>query len=103
MIPERMAGLRMREHGQALAIEDQPGDHLRELLGLDRKLAAAARMWADRAVVHAADLDSECFAGRLHELFRLRARCGVVIDVGVILPDRAHRHHSAAVRAAWSK
>src|SRR5581483_8443628 len=60
----------------------------------------AARMRADRIVVHPPDLDAEGFAGRGQKRHRLRAGGGVIIDVGVIAGDRAH---SAAVRVSAKK
>ena len=90
VIFERVAGLRVREDGEALSVQDEPGDDVGELFGLERELATAARMRADQLVVHAFNCEVEGSAGRLTELFRLRACGGVVIDVGVVFLDRAH-------------
>src|SRR5262245_61266744 len=90
VVLQRVAGPGVREDGEAAAMRDQPRDHLGGFFGRYGKLATAARMRADRIVVHAADLHTERVARLETELLRLRASFGIVIDVGVVAGDRAH-------------
>src|SRR5262249_9307564 len=48
-------GLCVRKDGEATAVLDQPRDDVAEQPGVKRKLATAARVRADRIVVHASD------------------------------------------------
>src|SRR6476659_7664157 len=90
VILQRVASLRVGEHRQAAAVQHQPGHHVGELLLADGELAAAARVRADRIVMHPPDLDAEFFAGGFAKLQRLRTGRRVVIDVGVEVLDLAH-------------
>ena len=57
--------LRVREDGEAVAVGYEPWNDLAKQLAAERQLAAAARMRADRLVVHAADGNRERPAARL--------------------------------------
>jgi hypothetical protein len=48
-------GLGVCKDGEATAVLDQPWDDVAEQPGVKRKLAAAARVRADRIVMHASD------------------------------------------------
>ena len=68
-----IAGLGVSEDGEAVAVDDQPGDGGGEPLGGKGQLTAAARMRADGLVVHAPDGHAERLAGRLAKGTRLLA------------------------------
>ena len=82
--------LRVGEHRQAAAVEHQPRHHVGELRRADGELATAARVRADRVVVHPPDLDAEFLSGVFAKLQRLRAGRRVVIDMRVEILDLAH-------------
>src|SRR5256885_1644691 len=95
VVLQRVSRLCVGEHGEAATVQHQPGDHIGELLRADGELAAAARMRADRIVVHPSDLDAEFFSSGLAKLERLRAGRRVVIDMGVEVLDLAHVYSAA--------
>ena len=91
VVLERVARLRVCEHGETVAVDDQPGDDLGKLVGAEGQLAAAARVRTNGLVVHAPDRHAEAPAGILAKLARPLPVRGVEIDVGVIGGNSAHR------------
>jgi hypothetical protein len=100
MVEQVVAGARMREDRQAVAVERDPLSEVAELLGPDRELAASAWMRADRSGMEVPHRHSEARTRRLGDTLRAFKLVGIEIDVCVEIPDvvLGHDHRLAERR-----
>ncbi|MOA41126.1 hypothetical protein D3C78_1630620 [compost metagenome] len=97
MIHQVVAGDRMHQHHQPVAVQRQPGNQFGEYLRAEGQLAAPVRMRADRALVHAAHFQLEAARRLFAQGAGLLQGSGVEVHVGVVAVDMRGRVHASRV------
>jgi hypothetical protein len=92
MIGDVVAGARMGEDGEAVAVERDPLRKISELLGPDRQLAASPRVRSDRSGVETPNRNSEPLTGRFGDTSGAIQLIGIEIDMRVEIADDALGH-----------
>ena len=92
MVGEIVPGRGMREDGEVVAIDAEPGRNLAKLCGPDGDLDATTWMRADGLSMKMADRESECFGKLTGEMTRMLDLIGIEINVHVETMDRWLRH-----------
>lgn len=90
VVLDTVTGVGMGKNGQAVALFDEPRDHLPEELGPERQLAATPRMGAYRLIVHAPDHDGKGSTGGLAKRLGLLSAGSIKIDMRMIADDGTH-------------
>jgi hypothetical protein len=92
MVGKIVAGLRMGEDGEAVAVEREPLGDIAEQVSRDGQLAASARMGADRSQMEMPDGDRKPRLRSCGERTRELDLLGIEIDVRVEIADRRFGH-----------
>ena len=99
MVEQVVAGVRVQEYHQPLAVERQPRQYLAQHLWLERQLTAPVRVRTDRALVHATHFQWKQLRRLLTQGPRLIDGAGVEIDMGVVARYALHWKSSKSGRA----
>ena len=87
MVCEIIAGIRVKEYGQAFTVDHQPRHEVIENRRIEGNLITPARVGADELLVPAAHAHVEAFFDGLAHPLRFIAGAGVEVDVRVVVLD----------------
>src|SRR5262252_5906425 len=94
MIAVTIAGRRMYEHGQTLAMKHQPWNDFAKLLWCKSRLIHSIKMGPDRLVMPATNLNMEISQTRAHPRRRIPRFYWVIINVSMITFDHTLGHRT---------
>ncbi|MOA41119.1 hypothetical protein D3C78_1630550 [compost metagenome] len=97
MIHQVVAGDRVHQHHQSIAMQRQPRDQFGKHRRTEGQLAAPVRMRPDRALVHAAHLQLEALRRFLAQGAGLLQGVGIEVHVDVVAVDMRGRFHGDRV------